>query len=335
MTLTRRTLAASLAAAPLLAHRAARADSAPVRIAVQPGMTYLVTNVMQHAQLLEKHAATVGLPGVKAEYVRLAAGNNVNDAVISGAVEIGATGVPAFLLMWAKTRGSADVMAIAPFNNMPLVLVTRNPAVQKVEDLGPNDRIALPGVGVSSQAIMLRMAAAHAFGDANFQKFDALTINRGHPDAMAALLSNTEINCHFSAAPYLQRELAVPGIHPILTSTDVYGGPGTIGVMFATKKFRDANPKLMAAFIGAAEEAMALIKRDRKVAVDAYMAVSGDNASREEVEKVLADPTTFFDINPRGTMKVAEFMHRTGQIKIKPENWQTLFVPELHGKAGS
>ena len=50
MTLTRRTLAASLAAAPLLAHRAARADSAPVRIAVQPGMTYLVTNVMQHAQ---------------------------------------------------------------------------------------------------------------------------------------------------------------------------------------------------------------------------------------------------------------------------------------------
>ncbi len=335
MTLTRRTLAASLAAAPLLAHRAARAASAPVRIAVQPGMTYLVTNVMQHRQLLEKHAAAVGLPGLKAEYVRLAAGNNVNDAVISGAVEIGATGVPAFLLMWAKTRGSADVMAIAPFNNMPLVLVTRNPAVQKVEDLGPNDRIALPGVGVSSQAIMLRMAAARAFGDANFQKFDALTINRGHPDAMAALLSNTEINCHFSAAPYLQRELAVPGIHPILTSTDVYGGPGTIGVTFAIKKFRDANPKLMAAFIGATREAMALIKNDHRAATEAYMAVSGDNAARAEVETIIADPSTFFDIIPRGTTKVAEFMHRTGQIKVKPESWQALFVPELHDVAGS
>ena len=264
---TRRTMLAALAAAPVLASLPARADTGVVRIAVQPGMTYLVPNVMQHRQLLEKHAAATGLPGVKAEYVRLAAGNNVNDAVISGAVEIGATGVPAFLLMWAKTRGSADVMAIAPFNNMPLVLVTRNPAVQKVEDLGPNDRIALPGVGVSSQAIMLRMAAARAFGDANFQKFDALTINRGHPDAMAALLSNTEINCHFTAAPYLQRELAVPGIHAILTSTDVYGGPGTIGVTFATRKFRDANPKLMAAFIAATREAMAIIKNDHKTAV--------------------------------------------------------------------
>jgi NitT/TauT family transport system substrate-binding protein len=334
MTLTRRTLAASLAAGPLLT-RSARADTTTVRIAVQPGMTYLVTNVMQHRQLLEKHAAAAGLAGVKAEYVRLAAGNNVNDAVISGAVEIGATGVPAFLLMWAKTRGSADVMAIAPFNNMPLVLVTRNPAVQKVEDLGPNDRIALPGVGVSSQAIMLRMAAARAFGDANFQKYDALTINRGHPDAMAALLSNTEINCHFTAAPYLQRELAVPGIHPILTSTDVYGGPGTIGVTFSTKKFRDANPKLISAFLAAVREAMGIIKTDHKAAADAYMAVSGDNAGRAEVETILADPITLFDSVPRGTMKVAEFMHRTGQIKILPEGWKTLFVPELHDVAGS
>ena len=330
MTLTRRTLVASLATAAALP---ARAETSIVRIAVQPGMTYLVTNVMQHRQLLEKHAAAAGLMGVKAEFVRLAAGNNVNDAVISGAVEIGATGVPAFLLMWAKTRGSADVMAIAPFNNMPLVLVTRNPAVQK--DLGPNDRIALPGVGVSSQALMLRMAAARAFGDGNYQKFDALTINRGHPDAMAALLSNTEINCHFTAAPYLQRELAVPGIHPILTSTDVYGGPGTIGVTFSTKKFRDANPKLISAFVAATREAMDIIRTDRPGAVDAYMAVSGDNAARAEVETIISDPTTLFNITPRGTMKVAEFMHRTGQIKILPESWKTLFVPELHDVAGS
>ena len=306
-----------------------------VRIAVQPGMTYLVLNVMQHQKLLEKHAAAAGLPGVKAEFMRLAAGNNVNDAVIGGAVDVGATGVPAFLLMWAKTRSSVDIRAIAPFNNMPLVLVTRNPAVQRIEDLGPNDRIALPGVGVSSQAIMLRMAAARAFGDANFQKFDALTVNRGHPDAMAALLSNTEINCHFTAAPYLQRELAVPGIHPILTSTDVYGGPGTIGVTFATRKFRDANPRLMAAFVAATREARAVIKNDHRAAADAYLAVSGDNAARAEVEAVLADPTTVFDIAPRGTMKVAEFMHRTGSIKVMPENWQAMFVPELHGKAGS
>jgi len=327
---TRRTVLGALVAAPVLGTRLARADTQTIRIAVQPGMTYLALNVMQHRSLLEKHA-----PGMKAEFVRLAAGNNVNDAVLSGAVDVGATGVPAFLLMWAKTRGSANVMAIAPFNNMPLVLITRNPALHSVSDIGPNDRIALPGVGVSSQSIMLRMEAARLYGDANFQKFEPLEVNRGHPDAMAALLGNTEIDCHFTTAPYLQRELAVPGIHAILSSSDVYGGPGTIGVLFAMKKFRDANPALMAAFIAATEEAMAVIKNDHRGAAEAYLAVSGDKASREEVEKVLADPSTVFDIAPRGTMKVAEFMHRTGSIKVMPENWQAMFVPELAGKAGS
>ena len=167
MTLPRRLLLGSVAAAPFSRIAPARAEADTIRIAIQPGLTYLVMNVMQHQTLIEKYAAAAGLPSVKAEFLRLAAGNNVNDAVISGAVDVGATGVPPFLLMWAKTRGSVDVRAIAPFNSMQLALVTRNPAVQRLEDLGPNNRIALPGVGSSSQAIMLQMAAARAFGDEN------------------------------------------------------------------------------------------------------------------------------------------------------------------------
>lgn len=336
MNATRRTILAGLAAAPLITSRSARAEADTIRIAVQPGLTYLVMNVMQHQRLIEKYATAAGLPNVKAEWLRLAAGNNVNDAVIAGAVDIGATGIPPFLLLWAKTRGSVDVRAIAPFNSMPLVLVTRNPAVLKIEDLGPNDRIALPGVGSSSQAIMLRMAAARAFGDANFAKFDPLTITRGHPDAMAAFLSpNSEINAHFSAAPFLQQELAVPGVRVLLTSTEIYGGPGTIGVTFTTKKFRDANPKLLGAFIAATEEAMGVIRAQHRLAAEAYLAVSGDKRSMEEVIALIADPTTLFEITPRGTMKVAEFMHRTGTIKIMPEDWKAMFVPEMHARAGS
>ena len=335
MTLPRRLLLGSVAAAPFSRIAPARAEADTIRIAIQPGLTYLVMNVMQHQTLIEKYAAAAGLPSVKAEFLRLAAGNNVNDAVISGAVDVGATGVPPFLLMWAKTRGSVDVRAIAPFNSMQLALVTRNPAVQRLEDLGPNNRIALPGVGSSSQAIMLQMAAARAFGDENYNRFDPLTVTRGHPDAMAALLSNSEIDCHFSAAPYLQREMEVPGMHVLLTSTDIYGGPGTIGLTFTTRKFRDANPLLLSAFIKATEEAMRIIRVDRRAAAEAYVAVSGDKLSLDQVEGYIADPTTLYEINPRGTMKVATFMHRTGTIKVLPEDWKALFVPEMQGRAGS
>jgi NitT/TauT family transport system substrate-binding protein len=323
------------ASAALLASRSAWAEQDTVRIAVQPGLTYLALNIVEHQRLIEKHAAAAGLPNVKAEFLRLAAGNNVNDAVISGAVDIGATGVPPFLTLWSKTRGSVDVRAMTPYNSMPLVLVTRNPAVKRVEDLGPNDRIALPGVGSSSQAVMLQMAAARAFGQAEFRRFDPLTVTRGHPDAMAALLSNTEINCHFSTAPYLQRELAVPGVHVLLTSTDVYGGPGTVGLTFTTKKFREGNPKLLAAFIASMDQAFNTIRDDHHAAAEAYVAVSGDKLGIEQVESYIADPAMVFEITPRGTMKVADFMFKTGTIKVMPENWKALFVPEMWGYAGS
>lgn len=332
---TRRTLLTGAAAASVLS-RTARAEATTVRVAVQPGLTYLALNIVEHQHLIEQHAAASGLPGVKAEFLRLAAGNNVNDAVISGAVDIGATGVPPFLTLWAKTHGtSIDVRAMTPYNSLPLVLVTRNPAVKRVEDLGPKDRIALPGVGSSSQAVMLQMAAARAYGDADFRHFDALTVTRGHPDAMAALLGNTEIDCHFSAAPYLQQELAVPGVHVILTSTDVYGGPGTTGITFTTKRFRDNNPKLEAAFIAAMDQAFHIIKEDRRAAAEAYVAVSGDRLSLEQVEGYIADPTTVFEITPRGLMKVAAFMHRTGTIKVMPDSWKDLVVPGMWQYAGS
>lgn len=331
MRLNRRT---ALAGTATLLVRRARAETT-IRIAVQPGLTYLALNIVEHQHLIEQQAAASGAPGVKAEFLRLAAGNNVNDAVISGAVDIGATGVPPFLTLWAKTRGSVDARAMTPYNSMPLVLVTRNPAVKRIEDLGPDDRIALPGAGSSSQAVMLQMAAARAFGDANFKRFDSLTVTRGHPDAMAALLSNSEIDCHFSAPPYLQQELAVSGVHVLLTSTDVYGGPGTTGLTFTTRKFREANPKLITAFIAAMDQAFRIIRDDRRAAAQAYVAVSGDKLSIEQVESYIADPTALFEITPRGTMKVAEFMHRTGTIKTMPEDWKALFVPEMWKYEGS
>lgn len=49
---------------------------------------------------------------------------------------------------------------------------------------------------------------------------------------------------------------------------------------------------------------------------------------------MIAEPSTVFDSVPRGTMKVAEFMHRTGQIEVMPEDWQTLCVPALRDVAG-
>jgi NitT/TauT family transport system substrate-binding protein len=146
--------------------------------------------------------------------------------------------------------------ALAAVQSMPFLLVTNSPNVKSVRDLSQTDRIALPAVKVSAQAIALQLAAAKEWGQAEYARLDALTITRSHPDAATAIMSkSTEINTHYAVAPYYQYELAVPGIRTILKSYDTFGGPVTNGVMIMSKAFYDTNPKSCAAVYGALDEA--------------------------------------------------------------------------------
>jgi NitT/TauT family transport system substrate-binding protein len=40
-------------------------------------------------------------------------------------------------------------------------------------------------------------------------------------------------------------------------------------------------------------------------------------------------------MTPENTMKYAAFMEEVGTIKVKPDSWQDLFFPEIHGLPGS
>src|SRR5262249_16210064 len=151
------------------------------------------------------------------------------------------------LVIWAKTRSSFDLRGVAAYNTLPLTLVTRNPNVKTVKDFTDNDRIAVPAVKASTQAIMLQMPAEQPFAPGQHTKPHHLPISRGHPDAMAALLSDrSEITAHFGAPPYVDLELKRPGIHAVTNAREIFGGPVTVGMTYAPAKFRRDNPKLFA-----------------------------------------------------------------------------------------
>jgi NitT/TauT family transport system substrate-binding protein len=310
-----------------------QAETTKVRIPRQPGLTYLAFYVMEHDKLVEKQAARLGIP-LEAEYVTLGTNTGSIDALLSGAVDVVSVGVPAFLTMWEKSKGNLDIKAVGSFNAIQLALVTRNPSVKTIADYTDKSRIALPGVRSSSQATILQMAAEKAFGD--HTKLDALTITRSHPDAIAALLDkNSEIDSHFSAPPYVGKELAVPGVRVILTSTEVYGGPGTIGITSATRKFHDANPQAYRAIMEGLRDAMRVINTERRRIAQVYKEVTRDPDPVDVIEAILADPVNVYDFTPRNIMQVAGFMHRTGQLKTLPKDWRELVFPELHEMPGS
>ena len=324
-------LLAAIAATSLTA----RAEISEIKVAQQYGISYLPLMIMEDQKLIEKHAKAAGID-VKVGWAKFAGGNVMNDALLSSSLQFASGGVGPLVTLWAKTKGNLDVKAVSAINSMPLYLNTRNPAVKSIKDFTDKDKIALPAVKVSIQAITLQMAAEQAFGQGQQNKLDALTVSMSHPDAETALLSgSSEITAHFTSPPFQYQELEKSGIRTVLNSYEVLGGPATFNVVWTTSKFRSENPKLYEAFIKALDEATASINRDKRAAAETYLRLSKDKDTADGIFRMLSDPDIVYTTTPQNVMKYVNFMLKTGSIKVKPDSWKDLFFPNVHSLPGS
>ena len=331
------TFFAGFVAAMLLTGTATvRAEVSELKIAAQYGISYLPLLIMEDQKLVEKHAKAAGIADLKVGWSKFAGGNVMNDAILSNSLHIATGGVGPFVTLWARTKGNYDIKAISALNSMPLYLNTRNPNVKSLKDFTEKDKIALPAVKVSIQAVTLQMAAEQAFGPGQQNKLDSLTVSMSHPDGQAALFSGVgEVTAHFSAPPFQYQQLEKPGIRNVLTSFEVLGGPASFNLVWTTSKFRNENPLVYGAFIKALDEANAMINKDRSWAAESYLRISKDKDSKENILKMLNDPSIVFTTTPQNVMKYVNFMYKINSIKIKPDSWKDLFFPEVHSLPGS
>lgn len=332
----RRTLLAAALAAPALAAPAfyARAEAAAIRCSHGLGVLYLPLIVMREAKLLEKHMAAAGVPA-PVTWVVLDGGGQIDDAMLAGALDVAGSGIPGFLTLWAKARGgSSAVVGVSGLSTAAMVLNTNRPDIHTLQDFKPADKIAVPNVKSSLQAVALQMIAAKIFGDSEWARLDTLTVGLNHPSAVAALLSgNRDVAAHFASPPFTLAEAKSPAIHAVLRSTDFLGDL-TLDMVYASKRFADANPAHITAFLAAQTEANHLIATDPAQAVALFIQNSGSRIDPAELQTILHDPATKFDTAPHGFMQFATFMQRAGTIRTIPKDWHDAFVPQL-GTEGS
>ncbi|MGI4849717.1 MAG: ABC transporter substrate-binding protein [Janthinobacterium lividum] len=307
-----------------------------LRVAEQFGVVYLLLNVAQEQKLIEKHGKAKGVD-IKVDWIKLSGGANVNDSLLSGAVDIAGAGVGPLLTVWDRTRGRQNVKGVASLGNFPYYLVSNNPAVKSIADFSASDRIALPSVGVSVQARVLQMAAARQWGEKEFNRLDKWTQALPHPDAAAAVIAGkTEINAHFGNPPFQEQELAGnPAAHIVLSSYDVLGGPGSATVLYATEKFRTDNPKTYASFVEALAEAASFTSANPEQAADIYLRVNKSTMDRKLLLQIIKSPQVQFKVAPQNTFGLARFLHRIGAIKNLPASWRDYFFDDPLTASGS
>jgi NitT/TauT family transport system substrate-binding protein len=320
--------------APLLSGPAGAQE---VRIARQFSMGYLQFNVMEHEKLLEKHAAALGLKDVKIAWTTFNGPDAMNNALISDSVDIVAGGVPGLVTLWARTKGTSnEVKGISALSSQPFLMNTRSDHIKSLADLKDSDRIAVPAVKVSVQAVALQIAASKMYGPANYSKFDPLTVSMSPPDATIALIAGSgEINNVFSVPPFQQQQLDKPGIRTVLNSFDIMDGPHTFTCAWTSTRFRDKNPVLYKALIAALKEATDIVDKDRQKAARYWIEDVRSKLPLDKVTAVISGPQVRWTMTPENAMKFANFMASVGSIKEAPKSWKDMFFPEVHEQNGS
>jgi NitT/TauT family transport system substrate-binding protein len=314
--------------------RPASGEVNEVRLTRQPGLLYLPLMIMEHEKFIEKQAKARGNPDLKVSWSVFNSGGAAVDALLSGNVDFVTSGCSNLLVAWSASGGK--VKGVGGAGAVPMILVTRNPKVQSLKDFTSADKIAVPTVRVSMQAVMMQMEAEKVFGLDQIRKMDAITVAMGHPDAYAALSSGKgEIDAHFSLPPYEQEELKLPGVHAVIDSVKIAGGPVSNGVVFSSVAFHDKNPATYAAVLAALRDAQDFIKRNQRAAAQIYIDETHEKLTVDQIVAIMNLPNMLFTVAPQRTGKVADTMYKAGSIKMKAASWRDFFFSEVHNEKGA
>lgn len=307
-----------------------------VKIGIGFGIGFLPTFIMREMNLIEKHAKTVGLD-VKTNYQRISGSSAMQDAVLSGSVDMGAYGVAAMLFAWDKARNTPQqIFGIAGVNSSPLVLVTNKPEVKKLADLALTDKISMPAL-VSPQMYALQMISEKTFGPGQEDKLKPQVVALPHPESLNAMLSGgTEVKAYFASPPFTQIAIDSGKAHAITSTEEAFGGRSSFLVMGATKRYIDANPKMIDVMVMALTEADDLIRSDPDKAAEIYLKVEPSKLlDQAKVAAILKANPDDFGVAVYGVKQTADFMARQKLIKTVPASFKDVFLAPIHGTASN
>ncbi len=326
--------AAMLAAVPM----SAQAEVTELRIPMGAGgFGFLPLHMMKEHKLIEKHSAAAGVP-VTVNWANIGGPSVMNEALLSGSADFISAGPPAFLTLWDRTKGTPiEVKAAAGMSSMPMYLNTSAEHLKSLDDIKPEDKIAVTAVKVSIPSIIMQMHALAKYGKAEVFRFDRNTVSMTHPDGVIAMLTgNKQITAHYTSPPFHHREIKEKNIRTIQTTSDVMGGSTTFTMISTTERFQKANPKVFSAFLAALKESMQMIAADKPGAAKVLLAsMGGKGWEIDELVAILDDKDIKYTTESENLMKYAEFMHSIGTLRNKPTSWKEMFFPELHNQNGN
>ncbi|MBW9071276.1 ABC transporter substrate-binding protein [Agrobacterium pusense] len=297
------------------------AQEKPISIAIQYGYAYLPVVVADQKGFFSKQLAARGID-TSVEIKKISGAPAINDALISGTVDIGAYGLPGMLIAAEKTKSSIKIRGLAALVAGDNGFYTNKSEIKDLKDLGANDRIAVTST-TGQQGLLVRMAAKKAFGDA--KHFDTMMVQLPHPDATSGLLAGGTISAYVAPHPYSDVLEANAKIHKLFNFSDYLGQQVTSGLLATTGKFIDERKEASLAIVAAIDEAGNFIRENPKEAADIFLGSEKSSLNADQIQKMLESVKDEWGVHPKGVMIFADFMTETRLLKSKLAQWQDVF----------
>lgn len=302
-----------------------------VRIGIGYGLAFLPAYICEDRKLVEKYGKELHL-NVRASYPRFLGAGAVEDAIASGAIDMGPFGTAPLLMAWDKASGANDaqrqIFAVSGLTTIPLALLSNQPNVRSLADLGPADRIAMPTL-TSPQMYMLEMQSEKTFGQ--YDRLRGQVVALSPADALADLIAAAgPVTAYFSSPPYTQIALKDRKIHRILGSEDVIGGKASFLVIGAAASYIAVHPTIPQIIDSAMNEAARVIRDDPRRAAQIYLTHEPSKAlDAADLEAVLRQNKDAFGSAVQGIQAFADFLGRHGALKTPPQSWKEIVAPPL------
>jgi sulfonate transport system substrate-binding protein len=315
-------LSGLIAALLILLPATAHAQITELRIGVQYGLGNLPLYVARDAGLFDKHMQVQGLGSVAVRIVQFAGGPQIQDGLLSRALEVGA--------------GDQEVLGLTLLSSVPYVW-TVGPRPKTLRDLdAQKDKNGLPAIKVFVPAIFLQMASEQLNGIGKHTSFDPMTVSLAQPEDVISLMAGGDtVGSYLLAPPFGQQTCERPNPQRAWASNKLFGSPIIALATWTTARFRRETPKHVVAFAAAIREAVERIHTNKSQAAAIYVKAEPSKLPPEYFAKRLQELEVRFSLAPENSLKIAEYLARVGVLKHKPNDWKDYYFPELYGENGS
>ena len=297
------------------------AESEELTINYQASIGYAPLLVMRDQQLIEKAYAG----DLSVNWVEMSNGAEVNEALISGDLDVGSLGVPVAV---------SGVMAGIPYKiafglaSQPYAILSSDPEIKTLADIKENDQIAITNID-SQPHILLAMAAKSELGDAH--ALDDNLTKLGNADGYTAMLSGA-VTCHMVISPFNFMETSNDeiSIHELPVGSDIWPAENTALVSVIPERIVNEKPELYDAILKAVDEADQFILSHPEEAAE--ILAQGYDATPDEILTWMQDERSSYSTELKGVMNMADFMVEEGFLDEGPASINELVYDNVKGE---